>query len=85
MHSSKAVQGQLSTSASRAPQTKQAVQPDSSATAATDTWGLSSEDWGVSAGEPGENDIMDLNAALEELSVQPVHPAQVSLCGIACQ
>ena len=72
----------LSASATAATEPKQHMQPDWSAASETDTWGLGSNEWGSSAGKPEESDFMELNSALDQLSMRPPPPLQVAALDI---
>jgi hypothetical protein len=67
----------LSASAGAATEPKLQMQHDWSAAPKTDTWGLSSNDWGSCPENPGDADFMELNSALDELSMQPPPSLQV--------
>lgn len=72
----------LSASASAATEPKQHMQPDWSAAPETDTWGLSSNEWGSSAGKPEDSDFLELNSALDQLSMRPPPSLQVAVLDI---
>ena len=72
----------LSASASAATEPKQHMQPDWPAASETDTWGLSSNEWGSSTGKAEESDFMELNSALDHLSMRPPPPLQVTALDI---
>ena len=47
--------------------------------AQTDDWGLGSSDWGAESSQSWDTDVSDINAALDQLSMQPTKPVQVPL------
>ena len=47
--------------------------------AQTDDWGLGSSDWGAETSQSQDADVSEINAALDQLSMQPTKPIQVLL------
>lgn len=45
--------------------------------AQTDDWGLGNSDWGADTSQSRDADVSEINAALDQLSMQPTKPIQV--------